>query len=168
MKADYCSYPPQLAADVEIAEQRDGERAAFVVGSLAVGRFLLLGETEEQVRRLLDGVRTPADVCAEFERRHGRALALPTLTRFLAKLDEAGILSGERAHRQALALKEKLLGAEHPDVAMTLNNLAVFYKAGQRYAEAEPLYQRALAIFESETRIDGPHPPLDRVMNVGR
>lgn len=99
MKADYCTYPPQLAADVEIAEQRDGDRAAFVIGSLAVGRFLLLRETEEQVRRLLDGSRTSAAVCAEFERQHGGTLALPTLARFLTKLDEAGILAGERAHR---------------------------------------------------------------------
>jgi len=31
---------------------------------------------------------------------------------------------------------------------MTLNNLAVLYKDMGRYAEAEPLYQRALAVFE--------------------
>jgi hypothetical protein len=31
---------------------------------------------------------------------------------------------------------------------MTLNNLAVLCKAQSRYAEAEALYQRALAIFE--------------------
>jgi len=32
---------------------------------------------------------------------------------------------------------------------MTLNNLAILYKAAGRYAEAEPLYQRALTIFEA-------------------
>jgi hypothetical protein len=31
---------------------------------------------------------------------------------------------------------------------MTLNNLAVLYKAMDRHAEAEPLYQRALTVFE--------------------
>jgi hypothetical protein len=31
---------------------------------------------------------------------------------------------------------------------MTLNNLAAFYKSIEKYTEAEPLYQRALAIFE--------------------
>jgi hypothetical protein len=49
----------------------------------------------------------------------------------------------------ALAIKERVLGPEHPDVAMTLNNLAVRYKADGEYAKAEPLYQRALAIFEA-------------------
>jgi tetratricopeptide (TPR) repeat protein len=42
-----------------------------------------------------------------------------------------------------------VLGPDHPDVAMTLNNLAVLYKFAGKYAEAEPLYQRALAIFEA-------------------
>jgi hypothetical protein len=39
---------------------------------------------------------------------------------------------------------------------MTLKNLAVFYTAVEKYAEAEPLYQRALAIFEAHL---GPRHP---------
>jgi hypothetical protein len=34
--------------------------------------------------------------------------------------------------------KENIPGPEHPDVAMTLNNLAAFYKSVEKYAEAEP------------------------------
>ena len=64
MKADYCTYPPQLAADVEIAEQRGGDRSAFIIGSLTVGRFLLLRETEQKVLRLIDGECTPDTVCS--------------------------------------------------------------------------------------------------------
>ena len=55
----------------------------------------------------------------------------------------------EALYLRALAVKEKLLGAEHPDVAMTLNNLAVFYKSRQKLDEAAQLYRRALAIFEA-------------------
>ncbi len=40
------------------------------------------------------------------------------------------------------------LGLEHPDVAGSLNNLALLYVTQGRYAEAEPLYQRSLAIWE--------------------
>ncbi len=40
------------------------------------------------------------------------------------------------------------LGPEHPDVAQSLNNLAALYQAQGRYAEAEPLYKRSLAILE--------------------
>jgi hypothetical protein len=53
------------------------------------------------------------------------------------------------ARRRALAIKEKVLGPDHPDVAMALDNLAVLYKSAGKYAEAEPLYQSALAIFEA-------------------
>ena len=42
-----------------------------------------------------------------------------------------------------------MLGAQHPDVAASLNNLALLYRAQGRYGEAEPLYQRALAIYEA-------------------
>src|SRR5437763_16557659 len=38
--------------------------------------------------------------------------------------------------KEALAIQEKALGAEHPDVAMSLNTLGVLYKTEGRYAEA--------------------------------
>ena len=41
---------------------------------------------------------------------------------------------------------EKQLGESHPSVASSLNNLALLYKSQGKYAEAEPLYQRAIAI----------------------
>ncbi|ERT09621.1 tetratricopeptide repeat family protein [Lyngbya aestuarii BL J] len=34
------------------------------------------------------------------------------------------------------------MGENHPDVAITLNNLALFYTFQGRYSEAEPLFQR--------------------------
>ena len=97
MKTDYCAYPPGIAADVEIAEQRDGDRPAFIISSASVGRYLLLRTTEYRVLQLLDEKLTPAAVCDEFMRRHGGTLKIPTLTRFLTRLDEIGILAGERA-----------------------------------------------------------------------
>ena len=47
----------------------------------------------------------------------------------------------EPLYRRSLAIREKALGPEHPDVGAALNNLAVLYRAQGRYAEAEPLYQ---------------------------
>ncbi len=97
MKTDYCAYPPQIAADVEITEQRDGDRTVFIVGSAAVGRYLLLRATEHQVMGLIDESRTAGEVCDEFQRATGAALKPATLVKFLGKLDEYGILAGERA-----------------------------------------------------------------------
>ena len=54
----------------------------------------------------------------------------------------------EPLYQRALAIWEKALGPEHPDVATSLNNLAGLYYAQGKYEEAEPLYQRALAIWK--------------------
>jgi CHAT domain-containing protein/Tfp pilus assembly protein PilF len=50
--------------------------------------------------------------------------------------------------QRVLAIREKELGAEHPDIAAALNNLAELYRVTAAYAKAEPLYRRALAIRE--------------------
>ena len=59
--------------------------------------------------------------------------------------------------QRALALREQVLGPEHPAVATNLNNLAAVYQAQGRYAEAEPLCQRALTIREQQLGRDHPH-----------
>jgi tetratricopeptide (TPR) repeat protein len=41
-------------------------------------------------------------------------------------------------------MRKKLLGEEHPDVAISLNDLAGLYESQGRYEEAEPLYIQAL------------------------
>ena len=52
---------------------------------------------------------------------------------------------------------EKALGPDHPDVAQSLNNLAALYVDQGRYADAEPLYKRALAIREKALGPDHPN-----------
>ncbi len=53
-----------------------------------------------------------------------------------------------RWYKRALAIREKALGPDHPNVATSLNNLALLYHKQGRYVDAEPLYKRALVIFE--------------------
>ena len=54
----------------------------------------------------------------------------------------------ESLYQQAQTIWERLLGAEHPNVALILNNRAKLYRKQGRFAEAEPLYQRSIAIWE--------------------
>ncbi len=49
-------------------------------------------------------------------------------------------------YQRALAIREKALGPEHPDVAQSLNNLAGLYDEQGHYAHAERALQLALAI----------------------
>ncbi|MFZ5654408.1 MAG: tetratricopeptide repeat protein [Pseudomonadota bacterium] len=46
----------------------------------------------------------------------------------------------------ALAITEKALDPDHPDVATSLNNLAALYRATNRGKEAEALEQQAIRI----------------------
>jgi tetratricopeptide (TPR) repeat protein len=79
-------------------------------------------------------------------------------------LNQAGFYLCERARYQeaepllqrALLICEQQLGAEHPDTASSLNNLAGLYQAQGKYEQAEPLYQRALLIREQQLGAEHP------------
>ncbi len=69
----------------------------------------------------------------------------------------------EATLRRALSLREQHFGAEHPEVAQSLANLAMFYRLRGNYQAAEPLYRRALEVIE---KVRGPeHPELATVLN---
>ncbi len=53
--------------------------------------------------------------------------------------------------------KEKVLGPDHPDVAITLNNLALLLKSEGKLREAQAMYLRALRIFKRCLTSDHPH-----------
>ena len=57
---------------------------------------------------------------------------------------------------RALAIREQMLGSDHPDTATSLNNLAELLRATGDYAAARPLYERALAIREQVLGSDHP------------
>ncbi|MFB2882394.1 tetratricopeptide repeat protein [Floridanema aerugineum] len=65
--------------------------------------------------------------------------------------------------QRSLAIREKALGSEHPDVALSLNNLAALYEQMGNYAQAEPLYQRSLAILEKV--LGSEHPDVAGSLN---
>ncbi|MGZ3458885.1 MAG: CHAT domain-containing protein, partial [Archangium sp.] len=69
----------------------------------------------------------------------------------------------EPLFERALAIWEAALGKNHPDVARTLNNLALLYANQGNYARAEPLYERALAIYEAA--LDKNHPDVALTLN---
>src|SRR5262249_29540651 len=58
--------------------------------------------------------------------------------------------------KRALAIKEKELGPDHPDVAIAMTDLATLYLDQGKYAEAEPMFERALAIREKALGTDHP------------
>jgi CHAT domain-containing protein/Tfp pilus assembly protein PilF len=62
-----------------------------------------------------------------------------------------------------LALRERALGPHHPDVAESLNNLAILYQAQGAYTKAQPLLLRALDI--REKALGAMHPDVAESLN---
>ncbi len=62
----------------------------------------------------------------------------------------------EDALREALELKEKALGNDHPDVPRTMDRLAELYKAHGKYVLCDALLKRSLSIKE---KLYGPDDP---------
>jgi len=74
---------------------------------------------------------------------------ISALSNLGAALLDLGDLEGAKLPLQrALELSETTLGLEHPDVATSLNNLALLYVVQDRPSDAEPLYKRSLSIRE--------------------
>ena len=73
--------------------------------------------------------------------------------------DQGRYAEAEPLLKRSLAVEEKSLGPDNPDLGPALNNLALVYEDQGRYAEAEPLYRRFLAITEKDLGRITPMPP---------
>jgi len=60
-----------------------------------------------------------------------------SLRREVLGVTQGKYADAEPLYKRSLAIREKALGPEHPDVAASLNNLAELYRAQGKYAEAE-------------------------------
>ncbi|NEQ84131.1 MAG: CHAT domain-containing protein, partial [Moorea sp. SIO2I5] len=83
---------------------------------------------------------------------------LALLYQFMGKYQQA-----EPLYSQALEMRRRLLGNQHPDVADSLNNLGLLYQFMGRYQQAEPLYTQSL---EMRRRLLGnQHPDVAQSLN---
>lgn len=73
------------------------------------------------------------------------------LTSEVMKLYGSGdFTQGVEVAKRALQVAQQNDGPVHPNVALSLGNLAELYEAQKEYSKAEPLYKRSLDIMEKE------------------
>jgi len=82
-------------------------------------------------------------------------VTLHNLAAVLAALGQ--VEEAENHYRRALAIKEKLLGAGNPDVALTRNILGKLLTDMGRPTEALPLLEAAVAALDSRLPPGHPH-----------
>lgn len=102
--------------------------------------------------------------------------------------ERAQYAAAEHLFKQALAIRERVLGPDHPDVSMSFSNLAALFHHQGRYEEAEPMFKLALAIhdrtpkpddlnvalilnnlgafYDSQGRHDEAEPPFKRALDI--
>ncbi|HSD51955.1 MAG TPA: CHAT domain-containing tetratricopeptide repeat protein [Candidatus Methylomirabilis sp.] len=110
------------------------------ITSVAFGVFLALFIATPSAAQGADQLRRARELNAEV-RRH---------------LQEGSYREGIPKGREALAIREKALGPNHPDVATSLFNLAWLLLENGDYPEAKTLFTRALQIREQSL---GPNSP---------
>jgi tetratricopeptide (TPR) repeat protein len=140
--------------------ERDGQRAAWCGALIDAAHDAVNDQQLGACRALLPHLEQ-ADIQELWSDAVGQAsllLALGRVQQALLNYATALLL-----YERALAIREQVLGPEHPDTARSLNNLALLHDTLGNYAAAQPLYERALAIFEQMLGLT--HPDIARILN---
>jgi tetratricopeptide (TPR) repeat protein len=157
----------QRALDADLAAARRTQGRAQ---DAANKRFLTAAKTRADIGALKLNQLQYAAAAQNFQEAANLVPAGELLVRsgYLNSLGLAAQRSGNypvagTALAEALSIRERMLGPDHPDVATSLNNLAKLYNAQGRYADAEALYRRALAMREKALGPD--HPDVATSLN---
>ena len=134
---------PVYLAEAVAAQGRDAEAAKIFETCSASARCLTrlanLAEKREDLPAAIALYKRALEAEPSIARRSDYALALQAATRHK---------DAEAEFRAALTESEKLHGANHPETATLLNNIAMLLGETKRAELARPLLQRAIKIFE--------------------
>jgi tetratricopeptide (TPR) repeat protein len=146
----------------EITRERCDERkdsASLVAMLEVVNRYPMGDPTDVRSWHLWEPL--VAHVAAAGDRGDAHSIGTPT-TRLMNQAalywkQRIRFPEAERIFRRAIAIDERTLGPDHPQMAIGLSNLASLLYARNRLAEAEPLMRRMLAIGEQSLGLDHPN-----------
>jgi tetratricopeptide (TPR) repeat protein len=149
-------WPKEIGADYLIVRTgRMAERGAAESLSEALGGLPLAHEQAAAYCERLD--MSFSDYQQRFEAAPANFLDdnLACLLRDTGRPSEA-----EPLFQRAIDIGEKILGADHPDVATRWSNLACMLRDSGRASDAEPLFRRAIAV--GDKALGAEHPLTQR------
>jgi Flp pilus assembly protein TadD len=125
---------------------------AVDVGTTKLAAYLVdmrSGQTLAQAGAPNPQIAYGEDVISRIAYANAHAAGLCNTLGYL--LQAMGDLAGARPYyERALAIREAALGPDHPDTALSLNNLAILCYYEGKPEEAARLMRRALAIWEAK------------------
>jgi nucleoside phosphorylase/tetratricopeptide (TPR) repeat protein len=105
--------------------------------------------TWSQCRRYLNQAQVCNVLIEQYELLSHKAASL--LNRTGTYLTDNGLYTlAEPLHLRALAIRQQVSGATHPDTVKSMNNLGSLYMQQTRYSQAEPLFLQALTVRQQQ------------------
>jgi tetratricopeptide (TPR) repeat protein len=146
----------------EVNELKQG----FVGAMVIVAKQISQSPTRQQIQAVAPAMPHVAEVAENRELRDllsDEDLILPFVG--LGWFYEGQGLYGQAEpwFEQCLSVTQARFGLDHPDVATSLNDLALLYKSQGRYGEAEPLFLQASEIFKRLLKEN--HPNVAKNLN---
>jgi tetratricopeptide (TPR) repeat protein len=151
-------------AKLELWAEAEGLKRAYDQAMVQMAQQVPQTPTRDQILAVTAAIPHLAEAATTWQRwLEDESLAWPFvgLGRFYAGQGAYG--QAEPWYRDCLAVTRDHLGEAHPDVAASLNNLAILYKSQGRYSEAEPLHQEALAL--RKQLLGEAHPAVAQSLN---
>ncbi|MBD1810363.1 tetratricopeptide repeat protein [Microcoleus vaginatus DQ-U2] len=146
---------------VKLQERADAEdlRRSFALALTVVAKTIpqtVTLEVQQRVKEALPHLEVVAEQWSHLLEDSTDAMGSFTVLAWVAE-GQSLWAEAEKWFKACLQMTEKCCGADHPNTAMSLNNLALLYYAMGRYPKAEPLYVRSLAIREQKLGAEHPY-----------
>jgi len=131
---------------------------ALTVVAKTIPQTVTLG-VQERVKEALPHLEVVAEQWSHLLEDSTDAMGSFTVLAWVAQ-GQSLWAEAQKWFKACVQMTEKRCGADHPNTALSLNNLADLYRAMGRYPEAEPLFVRALSIAEKRCGANHPNTAL--------
>lgn len=136
----------------------DTLKQQFCQGMVAVAQEIPERSTREQISAVTDAIPHLVEAATTWkDRLTDDSLIAPYIGLGRFYQGQGLYAQAQPWLSQCLDDSRKRLGEEHPDVATSLNNLALLYRNQGRYSEAEPLFLKALELCQRLLGEEHPH-----------